>query len=70
MNLKIKTIDNGKNKCKVCSKEIYDDIIRNRSLLCHECNKRISNIDLEDIEYSFYKEKIKNWLLSKYNLIA
>ena len=71
MNLKIKTIDNGKNKCKVCSKEIYkDDIIINRSLLCHECNKRISSIDLDDMEYNFYKEKIKKWLLSKYNLIA
>lgn len=71
MNLKIKTIDNEKNKCSVCSKEIYeDDIIISRRLLCHECNKIISNINLDDIEYNFYKQKIKNWLLSKYNLIA
>ncbi|MGG7143848.1 sigma factor G inhibitor Gin [Clostridium nigeriense] len=71
MNLNIKSIDYEKNKCSVCGKKIYeDDIIINRRLLCHECNEIISNIDLDNIEYNFYKQKIKQWLLSKYNLIA
>ncbi|MDV4152266.1 sigma factor G inhibitor Gin [Clostridium sp. AL.422] len=71
MKLENKTIDNDKNKCVVCSKGIYiDDIIINRSLFCHECYDIISNININDIEYDFYKERIKTWLLSKYNLIA
>lgn len=33
MKLENKTIDNDKNKCKVCSKEIFiNDIIINRGL--------------------------------------
>ena len=71
MKLKNKTIDNDKNKCKVCSKEIYiDDIIIKRSLLCHKCYETISKVDVYDMEYDFCKERIKKWLLSKYNLIA
>ena len=69
MELKIKTIDNNKNKCRVCSKEIcIDDIIINRNLFCHECYNIICNININDIEYIYYKERIKSWLLSKYNL--
>lgn len=69
MELEIKTIDNNKNKCKVCSKKIYiDDIIIKRSLFCHECYNKISKININDIEYIFYKERIKSWLLSRYNL--
>ena len=71
MKIKNKSIDNDKNKCKVCSKEIYiDDIIIKRSLFCHNCYNIISEININDIEYDFYKERIKIWLLSKYNLIA
>lgn len=71
MKLKNKTIDNNKNKCKACSKEIcIDDIIIRKSLLCHECNNIISKIGVDDIEYDFYKERIKTWLLSKYNILA
>ena len=71
MKIKNKSIDNDKNNCKVCSKEIYiDDIIIKRSLFCHNCYNIISEININDIEYDFYKERIKIWLLSKYNLIA
>ena len=68
MKLKNKTIDNYKNKCKVCSKEIsINDIIIERSLFCHECKNIISQINTNDMEYIYYKERIKSWLLSKYN---
>lgn len=71
MKLKNKTIENDKNKCMVCSKEIYiDDIIIKGSLFCHECYNIISQIDVNDMEYDFYKERIKAWLLSKQNLIV
>ncbi len=69
MNMKYKEIDYYKNKCKVCSKEIsIDDIIKGRSLFCHECYNRISKVNINGIEYIYYKEKLKSWLLSKYNL--
>ena len=69
MNFKIKTIDNNKNKCKVCSKEMcIGDIIKEINLFCHDCYKVISNITVDDVEYSYYKTRIKSWLLSKYNL--
>ena len=69
MNVKYKEIYYYKNKCKVCSKEIsIDDIIIRRSLFCHECYNRISQVSIKDIEYIYYKEKLKSWLLSKYNL--
>lgn len=68
MNLENKTIDINKNKCKVCGKEIYiNDIIINGGLFCYECCNRISEINVDDIEYVYYKESIKAWLLSKYN---
>ena len=68
MKLENKTIDNDKNKCKVCSKEIFiNDIIINRGLFCHEFCNIISQININDMEYIYYKERIKAWLLSKYN---
>ena len=68
LNLEYKTIDNYKNKCKVCSKEIsINDIIIRRGLFCHECNNAISEINSNEIEYIYYKARIKSWLLSKYN---
>lgn len=68
MNLENKTIDNNKNKCKLCGKEIFiNDIIINKGLFCHECCNTISQINSNDIEYIYYKERIKAWLLSKYN---
>ena len=70
MDLKNKTIDENKNKCKVCSKELcLGDIITKESLLCHGCYDIISNIEVNDIQYEFYKENVKKWLLRKYNLI-
>ena len=68
MKLENKTIDNDKNKCKVCSKEIFiNDIIINRGLFWHECCNIISQININDMESIYYKERIKAWLLSKYN---
>ena len=70
MNLVNKSIDKNKNKCRICRKELcVDDIIAMESLLCHTCYGIISKIEVEDIEYDLYKEKIKQWLLSKYKLI-
>ncbi|MBE6053737.1 MAG: hypothetical protein E7212_07450 [Clostridium sartagoforme] len=71
MEIRNKSIDSSKNKCVACSKEIYiDDIIIKRSLFCHKCNNIISELNINDIEYDFYKERIKRWLVGKYNLIA
>lgn len=68
MDLLIKGIDKNENKCKVCGKEVYSDIIIEKSLLCQYCNNKISNISVEDFEYDYYKEKVKCWLLSNYNI--
>ncbi len=68
MDLLIKGIDKNENKCKVCGNEIYSDIIIEKSLLCQYCNNKISNISVDDFEYDYYKEKVKDWLLSNYNI--
>lgn len=69
MDIKNKLIDSDKNKCRVCSKEYYiNDIIINRNLFCHECYEKISTVNINDLQYDFYKIRIKSWLISKYNL--
>ena len=67
MDLLIKGIDKNENKCKVCGKEVYSDIIIEKSLLCHYCNDKISTMTVDDFEYNFYKDRIREWLLSNYN---
>ncbi len=68
MNIEYKTIDKDKNKCTLCGKEIsINDIIISKGLFCHECSDAISQINSDNIEYNYYKERIKAWLLSKYN---
>jgi len=68
MNIENKTIDNDENKCRVCGKKIsINDIIISKGLFCHECNNSISQISNDDMEYIYYKERIKKWLVSKYN---
>lgn len=67
MDLLIKGIDINENKCIVCGKEVYSDIIIEKSLLCQCCHKKISNTTIDDFQYGYYKNKVKNWLSSKYN---
>ncbi|MBD7914342.1 hypothetical protein H9660_04200 [Clostridium sp. Sa3CUN1] len=65
-----KSIDESKNKCMTCRKELnLGGIIANESLLCHNCYDIISRIKVNDLEYDFYKERIKIGLLNKYKLI-
>ena len=67
MMLMNKSIDESKNKCVVCSKSLQlNDIIIIKSLLCYNCYGIISNVNIDDLEYEFYKNKIKKWLLEKY----
>lgn len=67
MDLLIKGIDNNENKCKVCGNEIYSDIIIEKGIVCEYCNKAISNISVDNFEYEYYKNKIKDWLFTNYN---
>lgn len=67
MDLLIKGIDINENKCIICRKEIYSDIIIEKSLLCQCCHRKISTITVDDFEYDYYKDKVKEWLCSKYN---
>ncbi|MDZ7548371.1 hypothetical protein GNF67_16795, partial [Clostridium perfringens] len=47
--------------------EIYSDIIIEKSLLCQCCHRKISTITVDDFEYDYYKDKVKEGLCSKYN---
>lgn len=70
MKLRNKTIDKSKNKCMACSKDLcLNDIITRERLLCHSCFNIFSNIDIDDLEYELYKNKVKVWLLKKYKLM-
>ena len=65
-----KSIDESKSKCMVCRKDLnLNEMIDIRSLLCHNCYDIISTIKVDDMEYDFYKERIKTGLLNKYKLI-
>jgi len=68
MDLLIKGIDNNENKCIICGKEIYSDIIINKSLVCNSCYDNISLLNVDDFEYNYYKNKIKVWLKRKYKI--
>lgn len=67
MDLLIKGIDINENKCKVCGNQVYSDIIIEKSLVCEYCNKVISNISVDNFEYEYYKNKVKEWLFTNYN---
>lgn len=70
MNLINKSIDESKSKCIICRKGLnLNEMIAIESLLCHNCYDIISTIKVDDIEYDFYKERIKKGLLNKYKLI-
>lgn len=61
MKIKIKDIKMGieENVCYICRKEKYNGIIIGKSLICRKCENEIINLDIESIEYNFYKNKIK-----------
>ena len=67
MDLGIKELDKN-NKCNVCKSERYDDIIISKSLMCNTCYENINKLTVDDFEYYFYKDKIKNWLSNKYKI--
>lgn len=67
MDLIIKEVDKN-NKCNICESEIDNDIIIEKALICKNCHKGITNITVDDFNYDFYKNKIKNWILKKYKL--
>lgn len=70
MSIKSKGIINvdEKNICIICRKEKYDGIIIGRSLVCNKCHEKILNITVDNIEYDFYKDKIKTALLTSFNI--
>lgn len=65
MKIKIKGIEIGmeENLCYICRKESENGIMIGKSIICNKCKKEISNIGIEDIEYDFYKNKIKEAFL-------
>lgn len=65
MDLPLKEVDLAKNKCIVCFKEIDNNI---KVLICNKCNKEIHILNIDDIEYIYYKNKIKVGLTNKYKL--
>lgn len=68
MDLVIKELDKNNNKCNICESGIYSDIIIEKSLICNDCYKKITDITIDDFEYNFYKNKVKNWISNKYKL--
>ncbi|GAB6168924.1 hypothetical protein JCM1393_13840 [Clostridium carnis] len=70
MNIKPKEIykyDN-KNQCIICRKEKDNGIIIAKRLLCQSCYNKIANCSIEDANYKFYVDKIKENLISKFNI--
>ncbi|MEG0857828.1 MAG: sigma factor G inhibitor Gin [Terrisporobacter sp.] len=59
----IKTV-NEEKVCYICRKEKDNGIMIGKSLICRECEKKIVNINIESIEYDFYKNKIKGAFLN------
>lgn len=68
MDLVIKELDKNNNRCNICESGIYSDIIIEKSLICNDCYKKITDITIDDFEYNFYKNKVKNWISNKYKL--
>lgn len=68
MDLPLKEIDLSKNKCIVCFKEIDNDIINIKTCICIKCNNKISILNIDDIEYIYYKNKIKIGFTNRYKL--
>lgn len=68
MDLPLKEVDFGKNKCIICFKEIDNDIINVKPYICNMCNRAISILDMDDIKYIYYKNKIKMGFINKYKL--
>ncbi|MGL5380161.1 sigma factor G inhibitor Gin [Clostridium sp.] len=70
MNIKSKEINNvdEKNICIICRKEKYDGIIIGRSLVCNTCHEKILNTTVDNVEYEFYKNKVKKALLTSFNI--
>lgn len=61
MQIKSKEIKTGneENTCTIC-KNYRDKGIRiGRTLICSQCENRIINIEVESVEYEFYKNKIR-----------
>ena len=68
MDLPLKEVDLGKNKCIICFKEIDNDIISVKVSICNNCSNKISILNIDDIEYKYYQNKIKMGLIDKYKL--
>lgn len=68
MDWPLKEVDLGKNKCIICFKEIENDIISVKAFMCNKCIEKIGILNIDDIEYICYKNKIKIGLLNKYKL--
>lgn len=66
MKIKIKDIKNvnKQNICNICRNEKDNGIMIGKSLVCKECENRIIKIDIKNIEYEFYKNKIKEAFLN------
>lgn len=67
MKLRIKELDKN-NECNICKSESYNDIIIEKSFICNTCYENITSLIIDDFEYYFYKDKIKNWLSNKYKI--
>jgi Inhibitor of sigma-G Gin len=68
MDLPLKEVDLGKNKCIICFKEIDNDIISVKVCICNKCSNKISILNIDDIEYRYYQNKIKMGIIDKYKL--
>lgn len=66
MKIEVKGIKTGteENICYICRKEKDNGIMIGKSLICRDCEKEIINIDIENIEYDFYRNKIKGAFLN------
>lgn len=66
MKINIKGIKScgEENICYICRKERENGIMIGKSLICKECENEIINMDIDNIEYNFYKNRIKEAFLN------
>ena len=66
MKIKIKDIKkvNEQNICYICRNETDNGIMIGKSLVCKDCENKIIKTDIKNIEYEFYKNKIKEAFLN------
>lgn len=66
MNILVKEIDALENRCFICKDKM--ESLKEDKLLCMDCYNILHEIKVNDFKYDFYKDKIKDWIFSNYDV--